>query len=171
MIASTQTNSPLAHASSSTISSSLEQACEHLKAAGHRITRPRKAILTALLKRSYPITLEQIHDDLSKGSCDLVTVYRCLAAFEELGLVRRSYFHNGASLYQFQMGAEPVYHVVNKADNTITVLTPELTNELRTVIQKIEGNLKAQGYSNISHMAGFFATAPTAARQSITFPV
>ncbi len=171
MISSTQTNNPLGNLTPSEISNSLEQALQSLKTAGHRITKPRKAILTALLKRSHPITIEQIHDDLSKHSCDLVTVYRCLAAFEELNLVRRSYCRNGTSLYQIQMGNEPVYHVVSKTDNTIAVLTPELTAELRASIKKIEDNLKAQGYSNISHMAGFFATAPAATGQSITAPV
>ena len=171
MIASTQTNSPLSNSTPSSISNSLEQACQRLKTARLRITQPRIAILSALLKRSHPTTIEQIHDDLAKHSCDLVTVYRCLAAFEELNLVRRSYFHNGTSLYQIQMGGEPVYHVVSKTDNTVAVLTPELTTELREVIKKIEDSLKTQGYSNVSHMAEFFATAPAATRQSITVPV
>ncbi|MBW8782149.1 MAG: transcriptional repressor [Verrucomicrobia bacterium] len=164
MIATTQTSNPLIQSNVS-VESSLEQACGRLKAAGLRITQPRIAILSALLKRSQPATIEQIHDDLTNSSCDLVTVYRCLAAFEELGLVRRSYFHNGTSLYQIQMGGEPVYHVVSKTDNTVESLSPELTAELRAVIKKIEADLKTQGYGEVSHMAEFFATAPAAVRQ------
>ncbi len=173
MIASTQTNHPLADSTTTAASldQSLDQACARLKAAGLRITQPRIAILTALFGQSQPITIEQIHEKLNSRSCDLVTVYRCLAAFEELGLVRRSYFHNGTSLYQIQMGTELVYHVVSKNDNTVTALSPELTVELRAVIQKIEDSLKAAGYTDISHMAEFFASAPSAVRQGVAAKV
>ena len=169
MIASTQTNHPLVdlNSSKSSLEHSLDQACARLKAAGLRITQPRIAILTALLGQTHPVTIEQIHENLSDRSCDLVTVYRCLAAFEELNLVRRSYFHNGTSLYQIQLGTEPVYHVVSKNDDTVTTLSPELTAELRTVVQKIESELKALGYTDVSHMAGFFAVAPGKARKDV----
>ena len=167
MIASTQTNHPLADLNSKTasVSHSLEQACARLKAAGLRITQPRIAILTTLLHQTHPVTIEKIHENLNDRSCDLVTVYRCLAAFEELSLVRRSYFHNGTSLYQIQLGTEPVYHVVSKNDDTVTTLPADLTAELRAVILKIEGELKNLGYTDISHMAGFFATTPGKARR------
>ena len=164
MISSTQTNHPIAsnlnNAMTITTESSLEQACARLKAAGLRITQPRIAILKTLFEQKHPITIEQIHENLNNRSCDLVTVYRCLAAFEKLGLVRRSYFHNGTSLYQVQMGTDPVYHIVSKSDDTVTDLSAELTTELRAVVQKIEESLKAQGYTDITHMAGFFANAP-----------
>ena len=101
MIASTQTNHPLpTNNDDSPTRAALQIACNRLKTAGLRITQPRIAILEALIKRSLPATIEQIHAELASASCDLVTVYRCLAAFEELGLVRRCFFHNGTSLYQ-----------------------------------------------------------------------
>lgn len=162
MIATTERkpSTTILNVMTSTLEHSLEQACSRLKAAGLRITQPRIAILTTLFKQTHPVTIEHIHESLNDRSCDLVTVYRCLAAFEELGLVRRSYFHNGTSLYQIQMGSEPVYHIVSKTDDTVTDLPAELTTELRAVIQKIEDDLKARGYTDISHMAGFFAAGP-----------
>jgi Fur family ferric uptake transcriptional regulator len=170
MIASTQTNHPIANLKTSSLSleQSLEQACFRLKSAGLRITQPRIAILTTLFGQTQPVTIEQIHENLSDRSCDLVTVYRCLAAFEELNLVRRSYFHNGTSLYQVQLGTEPIYHIVGKTDNTVTTLPADLTSELRAVIQKIEGELTSRGYTGVSHMAEFFATAPGNARHGVT---
>jgi Fur family ferric uptake transcriptional regulator len=65
--------------SPSSQSSPLDLACARLKAAGLRITQPRIAILDALIKRSLPASIEQIHGDLAGSACDLVTVYRCLA--------------------------------------------------------------------------------------------
>lgn len=161
MIASTQTHHPVANVKTpvNTQSTPLDIACARLKAAGLRITQPRIAILDALIKRSLPASIEQIHGDLSGSSCDLVTVYRCLAAFEELGLVRRCFFHNGTSLYQINLGEDPLYHVVNKSDNSVEALDAETSAELRTALLRVESLLKARGYSDISHMVEFFGSS------------
>ena len=160
MIASTQTHHPVPNVKTpvNAQSTPLDLACARLKAAGLRITQPRIAILDALIKRSLPASIEQIHGDLSGSSCDLVTVYRCLAAFEELGLVRRCFFHNGTSLYQINLGDEPVYHVVNKSDNSVEALDADTSSELRAALQKVEALLKTRGYSDVSHMVEFFGT-------------
>lgn len=165
MISSTQTNHPLTNysASAQPTGSALEQACSRLKTAGLRITQPRIAILTALINRSQPATIEQIHLDLKDSSCDLVTVYRCLAAFEELGLVRRCFFHNGTSLYQIQLNDDAVYHVVSKEGEVLETISPALAAELRTVIAKIEADLKGRGFSEVTHMAAFFSGSRQAA--------
>lgn len=135
-------------------------ACARLKAAGLRITQPRIAILTALIKRGQPTSIEQIHEDLDDGSCDLVTVYRCLSAFEEIGLVRRSFFHNGTSLYTITLGEEPLYHVICKETNKVEEIDAETTAELRRSLAEIEEKLKARGYTQVTHVAEFFGIAP-----------
>ncbi len=167
MIASTQTNNPLAPAGAENPQKppALQQACARLKAAGLRITQPRIAILEALIRRSLPATIEQLHADLAvsaASSCDLVTVYRCLAAFEELGLVRRCFFHNGTSLYQLNLDDAQPYHVVDKSDNTVAPLDADLAEELRTAIQQIEQKLLERGYTNVSHMVEFFGRTSSA---------
>lgn len=93
MISSTQTNHPLRGGVSNAVDAQarLDAACTRLREAGLRITQPRIAIINALIARSRPISIEQIHAELNSKSCDLVTVYRCLGAFEEIGLVRRSF--------------------------------------------------------------------------------
>ena len=160
MISSTQTHHPITNFSSTQpTGSALEQACARLKAAGLRITQPRISILNALIKRSEPATIEQIHVDLKDSACDLVTVYRCLAAFEELGLVRRCFFHNGTSLYQIQFSDEPVYHIVSKEGAILDTVSPELSAELRAVLTKVEADLKGRGYSEVTNMVAFFANA------------
>jgi len=81
MISSTQTNHPLVNVEAGDQNSQiLDQAFEILRAQGLRITRPRIAILTVLIHHNRPSTIDQIHAELKEGSCDLVTVYRCLAA-------------------------------------------------------------------------------------------
>lgn len=178
MIASTQTNHPLAHLQGDpTGTPPLQLACNRLKTAGLRITQPRIAILEALIKRSLPASIEQLHADLqasSASSCDLVTVYRCLAAFEELGLVRRCFFHNGTSLYQLNLTDAPTYHVVDKTDNEVAPLDPDLALELREALQRIEEKLAERGFTQVSHMVEFFgrpARAAERARNNVAMPV
>lgn len=161
MIASTQTNHPLVSGKSDAEAQTpINVACAHLKKAGLRITQPRIAILTTLIKRSQPASIEQIHGDLAQESCDLVTVYRCLAAFEEIGLVRRSFYHNGTSLYTINQGETSSYHVVCKESNQVEGIDLEATTELRRCVTQIEEMLKARGYTDVTHMVEFFGKAP-----------
>lgn len=152
-------------------------ACTQLKRAGLRITQPRIAILTALIKRAQPTSIEQIHGDLAPGSCDLVTVYRCLAAFEEIGLVRRSFFHNGTSLYTINLGETKSYHFVCKESNQVEEIDAEMTSDIRRCAQRIEELLKARGYTDVTHMVEFFGRSPqaqlsrTASPATVTPPV
>jgi len=167
MIASTQTNHPLVPSQEARPAANvLEAACARLRAAGMRITQPRIAILTVVINRGHPTSIEQIHSELTPGSCDLVTVYRCLGAFERIGLVRRSFFHNGTSLYELNAGETNRYHVVCKSSNRVAPIAPELTAELRESIRRIEESLRQAGYDNVSHVVEFFGVAPgvTAAR-------
>lgn len=142
----------------------LNTACARLKEAGLRITQPRVAILAALIKREQPTTIEQIHADLAAGSCDLVTVYRCLSAFEEIGLVRRSFFHNGTSLYAISLGDAHPYHVICKETNNLQEIDAATTAELRRNVMQIEELLKSRGYNNVTHVVEFFGSAPTTKR-------
>lgn len=161
MIASTQTNHPLASVSAAKSPASIDVACARLKSAGLRITQPRVAILEALLKRTAPASIEQLHNDLANSACDLVTVYRCLAAFQEVGLVRLCYFHNGTSLYQIALdGDNAPYHIVSKDTDEVSELDPESSAELRAVVKRIEETLKSRGYTDVSHLVEFFAQKP-----------
>jgi Fur family transcriptional regulator, ferric uptake regulator len=164
MIASTQTNHPLANGGESLDPHArVETACARLREAGLRITQPRIAILGVLIARGQPLSIEQIHGELRNRSCDLVTVYRCLAAFEEIGLVRRSFFHNGTSLYQLSDRKDSVYHVVAKDGSEIRSLDAETSARLAAAIKQVEDQLKAEGYTDVSHLLEFFAKAPEAA--------
>jgi Fur family ferric uptake transcriptional regulator len=164
MIASTQTNHPISGApAGEAVGDTVERACARLREAGLRITQPRISILQALAQRSQPASIEQLHEDLAGTSCDLVTVYRCLAAFQELGLVRRCYFENGTSLYQLHREGDAVFHVVTREGNVVEQIGTDLASELNVVVSKVEAQLKAQGYTGVAHLVEFFANAPRVA--------
>ena len=77
------------------------------------------AILAALIKAGRPTSIDLLHQDLGSKSCDIVTVYRCMAAFESIGLVRRAFLINGTSLYEINLGNPNRYHVVCKQTNAV----------------------------------------------------
>ena len=173
MIASTQTNHPLAPTGkiAAKAPSPVEMATAKLKGAGLRITQPRLAILAALSKRLQPTSIEQLHEDVGSENCDLVTVYRCMAAFEEIGVVRRAFFHNGTAMYELNVGRSARYHVVCKLTNKVEELETETTEELRRAIEGIEEKLRARGYGDLAHIVEFFGQSPQPGRTGTGVPV
>jgi Fur family ferric uptake transcriptional regulator len=98
-----------------------------------------------------------------------VTVYRCLSTFQEIGLVRLSYFHNGASAYQITLNsaAETPYHIISKKDDEVWELDAESASELRAVIAKVEDRLRASGNGKVSHIVEFFVEGASALAQPV----
>lgn len=114
-----------------------------------RVTKPRVALIETLLKLDGPASIERIHQQIGADLCDLVTIYRCLAAFESLGLVRRSYLHNGTCLYEQTLGSARRYHIVCKScgkTDPVQYTHPE----------GMEQKLLDTGYAQISHVVEFF---------------
>ena len=165
MIASAQTNHSLAGMKRGEPGAApVELARAKLKAAGLRITRPRLALLAALNHCSTPTSIEQLHTELGSDSCDLVTVYRCMAAFEEIGLVRRAFFHNGTALYEINLGQPTRYHVVCKSTDRVEELDAETSAELGRTLSEIEDKLRSRGFSGLGHIVEFFGVSPRGAR-------
>ena len=100
----------------------LESAIGILRANGQRITEPRRAILSILTHEHGPFTAEELHGRLTKGECDLVTVYRVIAALEELNLVRRCDFGDGAYRYEFNTGEQHHHHIICRSCQSVEVL-------------------------------------------------
>ncbi len=154
MISATQSNHPLAAISNSpSPESPLDLARSRIRTAGMRITKPRIAIVEALQHHDGPISIERIHHDMGEDVCDLVTVYRCLAAFEELGMVRRSYLHNGTCLYELTLVSPRHYHIICKSCGT--------TDRVDYFpVEGVERLLQERGYTQVSHVVEFFGVCP-----------
>jgi len=135
----------------------LEAALERLRNKKMRITNPRKAILEVLFDQEKPVSIEEIHDRLESGICDLATVYRCLALFEELGLVRLSHIREGAALYEIDRGPDHHHHILCTTCNKIESLD-------FCVLDGLERLVRDRGYQNVSHMLGFFGTCADCSR-------
>ena len=155
MIAATQSNHPLAMVKGrESILAALNEACERIRTTGMRVTKPRIALIESLLRLDGPVSIERIHQEVGVRSCDLVTIYRCLAAFENLGLVRRSYLHNGTCLYEQTISAARRYHIVCKDCGQTAPVDFAMANG-------VEQQLHERGYAQISHVVEFFGLCPS----------
>src|SRR3990170_4482661 len=83
------------------MSVTLASALDRLHDRGHRLTRPRQAVLGALFEAEDWLRPEQVstHARERFSSVGLVTVYRTLALLEELGIVRRIHVEPGCHGY------------------------------------------------------------------------
>jgi Fur family ferric uptake transcriptional regulator len=154
MIAATQSNHPLAAASNKNPADPrLDEARSRIRGAQMRITKPRIAIIESLKRHEGPISIERIHQEMGTEVCDLVTVYRCLSAFENLGMVRRSYLHNGTCLYELTLGTSRHYHIICKSCGQ--------TDRVEYFpVESVERILRDRGYTEISHVVEFFGICP-----------
>src|SRR5688572_29040590 len=129
-----------------------------LKTSGLRVTGPRIAILEALAASTQPSTIEQLFVKAGSASCDLVTIYRSMAAFEKAGVVYRSGFsERGAVLYNADVGERRKYPLIRRGSSVIEELDSESSAELQATIERIKQRLQSRGYERLQHIVEFFA--------------
>lgn len=162
MIAATQSNHPLAGFAGP---STLEDARNRITQAKMRITKPRVAIIETLLRHGRPVSIENLHQMMGPDVCDLVTVYRCLSAFENIGMVHRSYLHSGTCLYELTLGTQRHYHILCKACG-------ESAEVEYFPVEGVERALQDRGYAQVTHVVSFFGICPAcqAAARSAEHP-
>jgi Fe2+ or Zn2+ uptake regulation protein len=135
----------------------LEEAIAMLKQSGHRVTQPRIAILKTLIHEKVPVKIEDIHHRVREHNCDLATVYRCIAAFEKIGIVRRCFFPDGSSLFEFIVGGDHHHHIICTACQKVETLDV-------CVVEGLERLVHNRGYRNVSHMLEFFGVCEECSR-------
>ncbi len=128
-----------------------DQALSTLRAARLKITLPRQQILRILTTEHGPFTMEELHQRV-KNACDLVTVYRCLAVLEDVGLVRRCDFGDGSCRYEFHQGSHH-HHLICRRCRKIETLDICL-------IEELERDVRQKGYEDVSHALEFFGICP-----------
>jgi Fur family transcriptional regulator, ferric uptake regulator len=138
----------------------LELLVARLKTSGLRVTAPRIAILEALASSTQPSTIEQLFVKAGNSACDLVTIYRSMAAFEKAAVVYRSGFsERGAVLYNANVGERRKYPLIRKGSSVIEELDSESSAELQVTIDRIKQRLHSRGYESLQHIVEFFAVS------------
>jgi Fur family ferric uptake transcriptional regulator len=80
----------------------VEEAVAALRAAGHRITAARRAVLRAIAESDGDPTAEEILERIVAIHPDvhIATVYRNLEALRDLGLVHHAHLRHGPAVYR-----------------------------------------------------------------------
>ncbi|MFN7685122.1 MAG: Fur family transcriptional regulator [Oligoflexia bacterium] len=127
----------------------MKRAFAALERASLRLTQPRISILKALIADHGPFSVDEIRSIAGSKDLDRVTIYRCLTAFEEIGLVRRCEFGDSTSRYEYSADEHHHHHVIckrcRKVENVEECIPKGLINSVRSM-----------GYVNVSHSLEFF---------------
>ncbi len=132
------------------LSNSFEEALKALEKASLKKTKGREALLKVLVNQHGPFSVDELHHFVKKQKVDLVTVYRCLTAFETIGLVRRCDFGDGIARYEIQLNSGHHHHHV------ICRICRRSENMDDCEVTQLEKTIEKKGYSKISHNLEFF---------------
>ncbi len=139
-----------------------EQVLEQIRQGGRRLTRPRQAVVRALLEADDWLSPEQVWDR-ARADCPsvgLVTVYRTLALLKQLGLARRIHMAEGCHGYA-PAGLKHGHHVVCRSCNQVFEFAG--TEDLSSLIRKVA---RQTGFVVESHLLELIGRCPECQRAS-----
>ncbi|MCS6908969.1 MAG: transcriptional repressor [Anaerolineales bacterium] len=115
---------------------------ERLRASGYRLTRPRRALVEALLQAERPLTADELHRRVRRAGMNLSTVYRNLSAFVEMGWLTAMCGVNGKQHYCVQAGDGPSFSILcldcGKINPVAAAPDPALSDTVRGLGFKAE---------------------------------
>ncbi len=150
-------------------SSPLDQLLERVRACVPRLTKGKKAVLSALLTADKPLTAHEIYalvgvesastentsaqKEDSETSIDLVTIYRNLEQFEKLNFVVKTEHSNGG--WRYSLTEKPHSH-------TITCTQCGKAMSMGACIMADVEKIIAErtGFVNIHHIVNFTGACP-----------
>ncbi len=132
------------------VSKKLDQKAEKLiKENNLSLTESRKNILGYLLKNHGPFSVEEIHNGLGNKACNLATVYRSIAQFENSNLVERRYLGDGILRYEYKDMKHHHHHIICRICKNVAKMK-------YCFVSEIEQMVRDKGYSDITHSLEFF---------------
>jgi Fur family peroxide stress response transcriptional regulator len=134
-----------------------------IKAAGHRITPQRLAILEILLTSDSHPTVDQIYEQIRPDfpMTSRATVYKTISLAKDLGAVLELEFSQGSNRYD---GRQPYPHPHVICTQCGQVLDAD-DLEIQTLQQQI---IRKTGYKIMNHRMDFFGVCPECQQASPT---
>ncbi|MBX7231161.1 MAG: transcriptional repressor [Bdellovibrionales bacterium] len=135
------------------------KALKILSQSHYRITRSRSAILEALFKFKHSFTATDLQHSIAKISenakVDLVTIYRNLPLFEEMGIICRTEFSDHGTSYVLSTPehSHHHHHIICRICNKSKII--ELCN-----LDIPTEELNRMGYKDIQHRLEYSAVCP-----------
>jgi Fur family transcriptional regulator, ferric uptake regulator len=111
-----------------------------LRASGHRVSAPMRAVVVALFAADGPVTAEQIAEGSGRGGArvELTSVYRNLERLQRLGVVTHVHVGHGAGLYVLARGEAREYLVCERCGR-VTTVAPAQLDAVRAVVRDTFG--------------------------------
>jgi Fur family transcriptional regulator, ferric uptake regulator len=115
-----------------------ETLAQQLRAHGHKLTQPRRAILHALVEADCPLAPAEIHTRGQAECADLglVTVYRTLEILEQIGLVRPVHVADGCHGYALATPGHTHHLVCERCHAVVEIVGCEMGDFLRRVAER-----------------------------------
>jgi Fur family transcriptional regulator, ferric uptake regulator len=126
---------------------------EELKSSGLKATLPRIKILETFQKTALRhMTAEDVYKSLLSEGADigLATVYRVLMQFEQAGLLTRSHFESGKSVFELNEGQHHDHLVCVTCGRVEEFYDPQIEQRQRSVAQ-------ARGFELHDHALSLYA--------------
>ena len=104
---------------------------QEFRSQGHKLTRPRRAILEALLAASCPLSPAEITEQ--EPEVGLVTVYRTLELMESMGIVRAVHVAEGCHGYVLVTPGHTHHLVCERCHAVVEIMGCEMGDFLDSV--------------------------------------
>jgi len=123
-----------------------------------KVTEPRLAVLLLLMTEHGPFSADEVFQKLKKQKTDSVTIYRCLAAFSEKGLIDRVDLRDGIARYEYLGEGEHHHH--------LTCIRCKRSEEIADCdVERFERIAKRRGFIRLSHTLELFGICAACAAQ------
>jgi Fur family transcriptional regulator, ferric uptake regulator len=134
----------------------LKDLTARLREKSRKITGPRQAILEILRSHPHPLTNKEILSAMPKGDCDLATVYRSMHLLENIGLVKRFDFGDGAARYELVAEGDDGHH-----HHLICTQCADVVEIEECFLKELEERIaEKNGFKSITHKLEFFGLCP-----------
>lgn len=136
--------------------SALPELTERLRRQSRKITGPRQAILRALRRHAHPMSVREIFEELDRGDCDLVTVYRSMHLLEQMGMVKRFHFNRGGARFELLEEGDDGHH-----HHLVCTACAEVVEIEECFPTEMEKRIARQnGFKAVTHKLEFFGLCP-----------
>lgn len=129
---------------------------DRLRRKDRKITGPRQAILDVLRQNRHPLTTKEVLRQLGESDCDLATIYRSLHLLENIGMVKRFDFGDGAARYELVGHDDHDHH-----HHLICMRCGKVVEIEECFPRKWEQEIaQRHGFSAVNHKLEFFGLCP-----------
>ena len=127
-----------------------------LRRQAYKITGPRRAILKILRAHPHPLTSRDIFAALPRGLCNLATIYRVMHLLEEMAIVKRFDFGDGAARFELIGEGDDGHH-----HHLVCTKCSEVVEIDECFPEEIERRIAARNkFKAVSHKLEFFGICP-----------